>query len=145
MELLRLVLAVQQKIMEPNGSLPLPHLCAIHAVLATVMSIIVPISPLRESLLSHVQSVSYFIFSPLQSLDSSTSHFRPVPLISSRLHPCEALPKKICLISFCHCCPCQHQLMARHNCVFPCLFCTGLFSFYLFSVHVCVIIFVCLH
>ncbi|KAL5107823.1 hypothetical protein TcWFU_006064 [Taenia crassiceps] len=56
-ELLRLVLAVQRRTMESNGNLPLPHLCAIHAVLATVMSIIVPISPLRESLLSHVQSV----------------------------------------------------------------------------------------
>nr|CDS19540.1 protein efr3 a [Echinococcus granulosus] len=56
-ELLRLVLAVQQKTTESDGSLPLPHLCAIHAVLATVMSIIVPISSLRESLQSHVQGV----------------------------------------------------------------------------------------
>ncbi|VDD79113.1 unnamed protein product [Mesocestoides corti] len=56
-ELLRLVLAVQQKTLESTDHLPLPHLCAIHAVLATVMSIIVPISRLNESLLSHVQSV----------------------------------------------------------------------------------------
>lgn len=54
-ELLRLVLAVQDKSL---AGLPLPHLCAIHAVLATIMSIIVPISVLREPLLDHVQKVS---------------------------------------------------------------------------------------
>ncbi|KAM7542175.1 hypothetical protein Aperf_G00000017111 [Anoplocephala perfoliata] len=53
-ELLRLVLAVQDK---STDGLPLPHLCAIHAVLATVMTIIVPISVLKESLLDHVESV----------------------------------------------------------------------------------------
>uniref|UniRef100_A0A0R3TIC6 G_PROTEIN_RECEP_F1_2 domain-containing protein n=1 Tax=Rodentolepis nana TaxID=102285 RepID=A0A0R3TIC6_RODNA len=53
--LLRLVLAVQDKSLD---SLPLPHLCAIHAVLAIIMSIIVPISVLRDPLLDHVQCVS---------------------------------------------------------------------------------------
>nr|CDS25650.1 hypothetical protein HmN_000608800 [Hymenolepis microstoma] len=53
-ELLRLVLAIQDKSLD---SLPLPHLCAIHAVLAIIMSIIVPISVLRDPLLDHVQSV----------------------------------------------------------------------------------------
>ncbi|VUZ44771.1 unnamed protein product [Hymenolepis diminuta] len=53
-ELLRLVLAIQDKSL---ACLPLPHLCAIHAVLATIMSIVVPISVLREPLLDHVQKV----------------------------------------------------------------------------------------
>lgn len=57
-ELIRLVLAVQQKALDPSTTIPLPHLCAIHAVLVTVMSIIVPLSPLKDVLLPHVQSVS---------------------------------------------------------------------------------------
>uniref|UniRef100_A0A183TI73 CTND2 n=1 Tax=Schistocephalus solidus TaxID=70667 RepID=A0A183TI73_SCHSO len=53
--LFRLVLAVQQDAISTN-SLPLPHLCAVHAILACVMSIVVPLAPLPP-LVPHVEEV----------------------------------------------------------------------------------------
>ncbi|VDN16055.1 unnamed protein product, partial [Dibothriocephalus latus] len=54
-ELLRLVLAVQKDAIT-IGNLPLPHLCAVHAILACVMSIVVPLAPLPP-LVPHVEEV----------------------------------------------------------------------------------------
>nr|VZI31134.1 unnamed protein product [Spirometra erinaceieuropaei] len=54
-ELFRLVLAVQQVALSTD-SLPLPHLCAVHAILACVMSIVVPLAPLPP-LVPHVEEV----------------------------------------------------------------------------------------
>ncbi|CAL8100820.1 unnamed protein product [Calicophoron daubneyi] len=55
-ELFRLILAVQKKISDDPSTLPLPHRCAIHALLASAMSLLVQLVDLPD-LRKHVEEV----------------------------------------------------------------------------------------